>query len=58
MFKDLLWFIAIIIGLFFIWVYMGGPEKAREKNLNPTINGPVGAPSYGGVIKVPLLKIL
>lgn len=45
MLKDLLWFLAFIVGLFFVWVYMGGPQKAREKNLSPTITQPVSV--YG-----------
>lgn len=42
MLQDLWWFLGILLGLFIIWVMLGGPERARKENISPIINGPVG----------------
>jgi hypothetical protein len=39
--KDLLWFIALLVGLFFLWVLGGGPQRAAQQNQGWLINGPV-----------------
>lgn len=39
--HDFLWFIGIMIGFFFLWVWGGGPERARQNPPSPVIqNGP------------------
>jgi len=40
MWSDLLWFLGIIVAIFLIWVYFGGPERARQDNVRPVIYGP------------------
>lgn len=47
MWKDLWWFLGILLGLFVVWVMLGGPEKARKENLRPIINGPIGNQNSG-----------
>ena len=37
--MDLLWFIGIIAGFFFLWVWGGGPERARQNPPSPILNG-------------------
>ena len=39
--EDILkWFLIIFFGLFVVWVLMGGPQRAEEKNISPIIRGP------------------
>ncbi len=39
MVQDLMWFLGIIVFVFFLWVWGGGPERAEQKQLNsPVIN--------------------
>ncbi|MCC7469568.1 MAG: hypothetical protein IT284_00265 [Bacteroidetes bacterium] len=41
MWKDLLWLLGFLVVLFFIWANNGGPERAREENIGPVLNGTV-----------------
>ncbi|MEZ4103033.1 MAG: hypothetical protein R3B55_00445 [Candidatus Paceibacterota bacterium] len=40
MVDILKWFLVMFFGLFIVWVLMGGPQRAEEKNLSPIISGP------------------
>jgi hypothetical protein len=48
MWDILKWFLIIFFGIFLIWVFSGGPQRAEQKNLTPTISGPrnIGTPFY------------
>lgn len=37
--MDLLWFLGIMAGFFILWVWGGGPERARQNPPSPIING-------------------
>lgn len=49
MVEVLKWFLGIFVGVFFLWVLTGGPERAEQKDLRPIISGPngVGSPAIG-----------
>lgn len=45
--MDLLWFLGIMAMFFFLWVWGGGPERARQHPPSPVLNGRTNiAPSY------------
>lgn len=45
--HDLLWFLGILVLMFLLWVFMGGPQKAKQKNESLFIHGPVNSKSGG-----------
>jgi hypothetical protein len=46
MITDVLkWFLIFFLGLFLVWVFSGGPQRAEKKNLTPIITGPGGVSS-------------
>lgn len=46
MITDVLkWFLIFFLGLFLVWVFSGGPQRAEQKNLTPIIRGPGGVSS-------------
>ncbi len=47
MVDILKWFLGIFFGLFILWVVTGGPERAEQKDLKPTISAPSGIGSPG-----------
>lgn len=48
--RDLKWIFLIILALFALWYFTGGPQRSRESGKNPFINPlyPVGdGDTYG-----------
>ncbi len=37
--HDVLWFFGIMAAFFFLWVWGGGPERAKENPPSPVLNG-------------------
>lgn len=40
MLQDFLYFLGIIVIVFFLWVWGGGPERAEQKQLSPLLGTP------------------
>lgn len=65
--PELFWFLIIMIGIFFLWVFTGGPERSVNTRDNKFIEpvGPLGSGQtydepiydpYGPVIQNPLIR--
>ncbi len=46
MIDILKWFLIAFFGLFLVWVFSGGPQRAEKKGVSPIITGPgnIGIP--------------
>lgn len=50
--HDVLWFFGIMAAFFFLWVWGGGPERAKQNPPSPVLKGTTGqvapAPTNNG----------